>query len=202
MARSRILQPGIPRTFSQYFEMPFTIEDILAEFDCTLVRQQLDLPQSNSSFNLELLERELNRNRNRIELVNETARREALISPILFEVAELTNQRINVEYSIAVNEHLRGTVDYYIASGNLVIIEAKQADLVRGFTQLAVELVALDRWTRSDTPILYGMVTTGEDWRFGTFARSPRIVYQDPRRYRVPEELTELVRILVGILQG
>ncbi|GAB4204305.1 MAG: hypothetical protein Fur006_59340 [Coleofasciculaceae cyanobacterium] len=153
-----------------YFEMPFTIEDILAEFDCTLVRQQLDLPQSNSSFNLELLERELNRNRNRIELVNETARREALISPILFEVAELTNQRINVEYSIAVNEHFRGTVDYYIASGNLVIIEAKQADLVRGFTQLAVELVALDRWTRSDTPILYGMVTTGEDWRFGTFA--------------------------------
>jgi hypothetical protein len=160
--------------------MPFTIEDILAEFDCTLVRQLLDLPQSNLSFNLELLECELNR----IELVNETARREALISPILFEVAELTNQRINVEYSIAVNEHLRGTVDYYIASCNLVIIEAKQADPVRGFTQLAVELVALDQWTRSDTPILYGMVTTGEDLRFGTFARSSRIVYQDPRRYR------------------
>lgn len=200
MPRSRILQLGIPRTFSQYFEMPFTIEDILAEFGCTIVRQLLDLPQSDLSFNLELLERELNRNRNRIELVNETARREALISPILFEVAELTNQRINVEYSIAVNEHLRGTVDYYIPSGNLIIIEAKQADLVRGFTQLAVELVALDRWTRSDTPILYGMVTTGEDWRFGTFDRSSRIVYQDPRRYRVPEELTELVRILVGIL--
>lgn len=31
MPRSRILQPGIPRIFSQYFEMPFTIEDILAE---------------------------------------------------------------------------------------------------------------------------------------------------------------------------
>ncbi len=202
MARSRILQPGIPLTFSQYFEMPFTIEDILAEFDCTIARQLIELPQSNLSFNLEPLDRELNRNRNRIELVNETARREALISPILFEVAELTNQRINVEYSIAVNEHLRGTVDYYIASCNLAIIEAKQADLVRGFTQLAVELVALDQWTRSDTPILYGMVTTGEDWRFGTFERSSGIVYQDPRRYRVPEELAELVSILVGILQG
>ena len=202
MPRSRILQPGTPRTFSQYFEMPFTIEDILAEFDCTIARQLIELPQSNLSFNLEPLDRELKRNRNRIELVNETARREALISPILFEVAELTNQRINVEYAIAVNEHLRGTVDYYIASCNLVIIEAKQADLVRGFTQLAVELVALDQWTRSDTPILYGMVTTGEDWRFATFERSSRIVYQDPRRYRVPEELAELVSILVGILQG
>jgi hypothetical protein len=182
--------------------MPFTIEDILAEFDCTIARQLIELPQSNLSFNLEPLDRELKRNRNRIELVNETARREALISPILFEVAELTNQRINVEYAIAVNEHLRGTVDYYVASCNLVIIEAKQADLVRGFTQLAVELVALDQWTRSDTPILYGMVTTGEDWRFATFERSSRIVYQDPRRYRVPEELAELVSILVGILQG
>ncbi len=202
MPRSRILQPGTPRTFSQYFEMPFTIEDILAEFDCTIARQLIELPQSNLSFNLEPLDRELKRNRNRIELVNETARREALISPILFEVAELTNQRINVEYAIAVNEHLRGTVDYYVASCNLVIIEAKQADLVRGFTQLAVELVALDQWTRSDTPILYGMVTTGEDWRFATFERSSRIVYQDPRRYRVPEELAELVSILVGILQG
>ena len=53
MPRSRILQPGTPRTFSQYFEMPFTIEDILAEFDCTIIRQPINLPQSNLSFNLE-----------------------------------------------------------------------------------------------------------------------------------------------------
>lgn len=200
MARSRILQPGVPCTFSQYFDSPFTIEDILAEFDITLVRQLIELPQSPILVNLESLERELRRNRNRIELVNETARREALISPILFEVAELANQRINVEYTIAVNEHLRGNVDYYIAGGNLVIIEAKQSDLVRGFTQLAVELVALDQWTRSPATTLYGIVTTGEDWRFGRLDRPDRVVYQDPRRYRVPEELSELVSILLGIL--
>lgn len=200
MARSRILQPGVPCTFSQYFDSPFTIEDILAEFDITLVRQLIELPQSPILVNLESLERELRRNRNRIELVNETARREALISPILFEVAELANQRINVEYTIAVNEHLRGNVDYYIAGGNLVIIEAKQSDLVRGFTQLAVELVALDQWTRSPATTLYGIVTTGEDWRFGRLDRADRVVYQDPRRYRVPEELSELVSILLGIL--
>ncbi len=104
---SRILQVGVPLIFNQYFEMPFTIEDILAEFEFKLERRTIDLPQSSKPLDLGLLTKALRRNRERIELVNETARRKALISPILFEVAELTNQRINVEYSIAVNEQLK-----------------------------------------------------------------------------------------------
>ncbi|WP_199245707.1 hypothetical protein [[Phormidium] sp. ETS-05] len=75
MNRPRILKTGQPLTFSQYFDLPFALEDILAEFDCRLVRQ-------------------INRNRKHIELVNESARREALIAPILFEVADLTDSRI------------------------------------------------------------------------------------------------------------
>lgn len=197
---NQILQPGVPCTFSQYFELPFTIEDILAELDCSIERLSLALPRAVLTHSLGALEKELTRNRHRIELVNEMARREALIGPILFEVAELANQRINVEYSISVSEHLRGTVDYYIAGQNLVVIEAKQADLVRGFTQLAAELIALDRWTRSPAPLLYGVVTTGEDWRFGIFDRSRRVIQQDRQRYLVPENLEDLMSMLVGIL--
>ena len=200
MNRPRILQAGQTYTFRQYFELPFALEDILAEFDCTLRRQAIDLPRATLDTPIATLQRELDRNRNRIELTNETARREALIAPILFEVAERTDRRIYVEYAIVVNEYLRGVVDYYIASHNLVVIEAKQADLARGFTQLAIELIALDRWTQSDVPILYGIVTTGEDWRFGTFDRQQQCVRQDPKRYIVPEELTELLEILVGIV--
>ncbi|NEQ63428.1 MAG: hypothetical protein F6K53_41355 [Moorea sp. SIO4A1] len=47
---------------------------------------------------------------------------------------------------------------------------------------------------------MYGIVTTGEDWRFGTFNRVERSIQQDPKRYIVPEELTELLEILVGIM--
>jgi hypothetical protein len=201
MNSARILQAGVPRNFSQYFEMPFTIEDILAEFEFTLERRAIALPETSRGLDVVGLEREVRRNCNRIELVNEMARREALISPILFEVAELANRRINVEYSIAVSEHLRGTVDYFLPSHNLLVIEVKQSDLVRGFTQLAVEMVALDLWTRSELPLLYGIVTTGEEWRFGTLDRSARVVFQDPRRLRVPEQLEALVRLLVGILE-
>lgn len=199
--RPPILRAGKTYTFSQYFDLPFTLEDILAEFHCTLLRQPINLPRQSFPVPIEPLLHQLQRNRNRIELINETARREALIAPILFEVVDLSDRRIYVEYSIAVSEHLRGTVDYYIASNNLIVIEAKQSDLVRGFTQLAIELLALDRWTQSDAPILYGIVTTGEDWRFGLFNRQKRYIQQDPKRYLVPEELTALLEILLGLIK-
>lgn len=201
MSSRRILKPGESYTFSRYFELSFTIDDILAELNCTVERTNLTFPEYSETLNLEFLQRQIQRNLSHIDLVNETARREALIGPILFEVCDLTNQRLNIEYSIAVNDYLKGTLDYYIPSPrNLLVIEAKQSDLVRGFTQLAIELIALDEWTKSTSNLIYGAVTTGEDWRFGVYNRTTRQVTQDQKRYRVPEDLSTLVKILVGII--
>lgn len=203
MNSRRILKAGESYTFSRYFELPFIIDDILAELNCTLERRSLTLPESSQVFDLQFLQQQIQRNLSHIDLVNETARREALIGPILFEVCDLTNQRLNIEYSIAVNDYLKGTLDYYIAAPqNLLVIEAKQSDLVRGFTQLAIELIALDQWTKSTSELLYGAVTTGEDWRFGVYHRGSRQVTQDQKRYQVPEDLSLLVKILVGIING
>ncbi len=203
MNSRRILKAGESYTFSRYFELPFTIDDILTELNCTLERKSLALPESSEVFDLRFLQQQLQRNLSHIDLVNETARREALIGPILFEVCDLTNQRLNIEYSIAVNDYLKGTLDYYIAAPqNLLVIEAKQSDLVRGFTQLAIELIALDEWTKSTSELLYGAVTTGEDWRFGVYHRANRQVIQDQKRYQVPEDLSLLVKIFVGIINA
>ncbi|MEH2372776.1 hypothetical protein [Nostoc sp.] len=84
----------------------------------------------------------------------------------------------------------------------MLVIEAKQADLSRGFTQLAVELIALDQWIDSELQLLYGSVTTGEDWRFAIYNRQEKQITEDLKLYRVPEELTELTHILVGILSN
>ena len=203
MSSRRILKPGESYTFSRYFELSFTIDDILAELNCTIERQDLTLPESSETLNLDFLQHQIQRNLSHIDLVNETTRREALIGPILFEVCDLTNQRLNIEYSIAVNDYLKGTLDYYIAAPqNLLVIEAKQADLSRGFTQLAVELIALDQWINSDKSMLYGAVTTGEDWRFAIYKRQEKEITEDIKLYRVPEELTELVKILVAIVSN
>jgi len=57
-------------------------------------------------------------------------------------------------------------LDYLLRSQkNLLVIEAKNDDLTRGFTQLAVELIALAEVEENN--ILYGAVTIGDVWRFG-----------------------------------
>ncbi|MEH2003351.1 MAG: hypothetical protein V7L00_32360 [Nostoc sp.] len=204
MNRPRIIQPGQSYTFSKYFELPFSPGDILAELGCDYERERLQLPQSKFIPNeIPELQRVIERNLRRVKLLSEDARKQAIIAPILLEVCEIAQTQLNIEYPISVNDQLKGNLDYYIDKGKgLLVIKAKQADLSRGFIQLAVELIALDEWINSDTPILYGAVTTGEDWRFATYKRPEKQITEDFKLYRVPEELTELINILVGILSN
>ena len=204
MSRPRIIQPGQSYTFSKYFELPFSPEDILAELGCSYQRERLQLPRAEFNPNqIEELQRVIERNLRRVKLLSEDARKQAIIAPILLEVCEITQTQLNIEYPISVSDQLKGSLDYYINKGKgLLVIEAKQADLSRGFTQLAVELIALDQWTNSDTPIFYGAVTTGEDWRFALYNRQAKQITEDIKLYRVPEELTELMNILVSILNN
>ena len=99
-----------------------------------------------------------------------------------------------------VSNWLKGTFDYFIpAQQNLLVIEAKNAELARGFTQLAVELIPLDRWTDSTVPILYGTVTTGDVWKFGMFQRQEKIIHKDINTYAVPSDLNLVLYVLFGI---
>ncbi len=202
MNRSRIIQPGQSYTFSKYFELSFSPQDILAELGCAYERERLQLPKTELiPDQISELQRVIERNLRRVKLLSEDARKQAIIAPILLEVCEITQTQLNIEYPISVSDQLKGSLDYYINKGKeLVVIEAKQSDLSRGFTQLAVELIALDQWINSDTSVLYGAVTNGEDWRFAIYNRQEKQITEDLKLYRVPEELTELVNILVGIL--
>ncbi|MCM0593646.1 MAG: hypothetical protein HEQ35_02420 [Gloeotrichia echinulata IR180] len=205
MSRPRIIQPGQSYTFSKYFDLSFSPEDILAELGCSYQRERLQLPRT-EEFNVNIiteLQRIIERNLRRVKLLSEDARKQAIIAPILLEVCEITQSQLNIEYPINVSDQLQDSLDYYINKGKgLLVIEAKQADLSRGFTQLAVELIALDQWINSETPILYGAVTTGENWRFAIYNREEKQITEDIKLYRVPEELTELINILVRILNN
>ena len=135
-------------------------------------------------------------------LTSAMARREALIAPIIFAVCGYENQQLKIEYRVEVSNQLKGSFDYFIPSPqNLLVVEAKNADLGRGFTQLGAELIALDQWTQQDTPILYGAVKTGDSWRFGQFLRPERKILQDTKLYAVPMALETLLSVLLGIIQ-
>jgi hypothetical protein len=116
-------------------------------------------------------------------LTSEQARREALVSPILFRVVETLNLRLNIEYPVS-GKRGRGTLDYLIRGKNtLLVVEAKRDDLTRGFTQLAVEMTELGD--------CYGVVTTGNIWQFAHLAGD--LITQDL-------DLADLMASLLGIL--
>jgi hypothetical protein len=201
-SRPPILKPDETYTFRRYFELRFALEDILSELGANFLKAEMQLPTaSNDKLQTRLpdLHYRLRSAIAHVNLTSEAARREALVAPILLEVANITEASINIEYPIEVNSYLKGDLDYYVrAKHGILVIEAKQADLTRGFTQLAAELIALDSWI--DSTILYGAVTTGDIWQFGTFHRQDKVITQDLMLYRVPTDLESLISILVGIL--
>lgn len=203
MTRRAILQPGQSYTFRQYFEMTHEPEDILAEFGYTLTRSLLALPQSTTDLDrLDNLKHRIEESLPYISLTSEAARRELLIAPLLLDVVHYTHAQLRIEYPLTVTEQLKGSLDYYLyASGKLLVIEAKNADLAKGFTQLAVELIALDQWIDSEQPILQGAVSTGDIWQFGILHREQKQIQQGLTLYRVPDDLESLVRILIKILE-
>ncbi|MFL0605105.1 hypothetical protein [Cylindrospermopsis raciborskii] len=200
--RPSILKVGETYTFRKYFDLKFAPGDILRELGANLIKSRIDLPTSkNEITRLEDLKQRLEEAIQIVNLTSEAARREVLIAPILLEIAHITRSSINIEYPIEINQFLRGDLDYYLKSEHqILVVEAKQADLTRGFTQLAVELIALNEWIWRTEPILYGAVTTGEIWQFGSFQPESKLVTQDLMLYRVPMDLEVLMKVLVGIL--
>jgi hypothetical protein len=203
MTRRAILQPGQSYTFRQYFEMTHEPEDILAEFGYTLTRSVLALPQSTTDLDrLDNLKHRIEESLPYISLTSEAARRELLIAPLLLDVVHYTHAQLRIEYPLTVTDQLKGSLDYYLySSGKLLVIEAKNADLAKGFTQLAVELIALDQWIESEQPILQGAVSTGDIWQFGLLHREQKQIQQGLTLYRVPDDLESVVRILIKILE-
>jgi hypothetical protein len=122
----------------------------------------------------------------------------------LAELCDYLEVMLNDEYNLSVNQWLKGNLDYYIETSdtkNILVIEAKQSDLTRGFTQLAAELAALDLRSTTQGEILYGTVTTGDLWRFGQLDRMAKVITEDTTFYRVPNDLSQILDILAGVLQ-
>ncbi|NEO86613.1 MAG: hypothetical protein F6J87_20495 [Spirulina sp. SIO3F2] len=201
--RPKILKSDRAYTFADYFKLRFAPADILAELGLSLQRQPLNLGQYRGELAaLEPLQQRIIETLPHVSLTSEMARREMLISPIIIELIRITGADLNIEYPIEVNPYLKGDLDYYLSTDQaLLIIEAKQADLTRGFTQLAVELLALHRWRGSPAnQILTGAVSTGDVWQFGQYDSGRDVITQDLKLWRVPDDLDGLFRILVQLL--
>ncbi|MGF1482368.1 MAG: hypothetical protein ACFB4I_23310 [Cyanophyceae cyanobacterium] len=191
-------------TFSDYYSLRVTAAEIAEHFGYTLHRKRLTLPYSDDN-GIEVIAAEIEQQINNIlpyvNLDSETARREVLISPLMFRLVELVKPQINIEYWLSVSDQLKGTVDYYISSqsSQILIVEAKLADTEKGFKQLIAEMVAFQQREELEISI-YGAVTTGETWHFGRLNPKSKILERDINFYTEPQGIKELLSVLVGIL--
>jgi hypothetical protein len=202
MTRPPILNLEESYTFSRYAELTFDPEDILAELGFGLEKAALALPEFSGNLDCKALKERLEQDLLCVDLTSEIARREVLIAPTLLEVCRLSGSKLKIEYPVMVNNFLKGTLDYLLISRtNLLVVEAKNADMPRGMTQLAVELIAMDSWTNLEVPCLYGAVATGDIWKFAVLQREQKCIHADINLYRVPADLESLLRILLSIIQ-
>ena len=202
MPKYKILQEGASYTFRSYCEMNAEPEDILSDLGYQLLTARLVLPKTVTVLTWEKeLQNRLERSLMVVTLTSEMARRETLVAPILLEVASHCQAQLRIEYPLSVNNWLKGNLDYLVRSTqSMVVIEAKKDDLTRGFTQLAAELIALAQL--QELTSIYGAVTIGDAWRFGYLDAVNKTITQDIALYRIPDDLAEVMNILVGILEG
>lgn len=197
-----ILRSDRSYAFADYFELNYSTEEIIAEFGYQYTLTRLTLPTGRIDADTQRLQATFYRQLPHVALTSETARREVLVAPILLELLEYLTFKIDIEYPVYVNERLKGTLDYLLrATDAFVVVEAKKADMEKGFTQLAVELIALDQYVETASDDLYGAVTVGDLWRFGVLRRQAKRIEKDIESFRVPADLDALFQVLMGILQ-
>lgn len=204
MSRPPLLDPNRSYTFSNYFELGFAVDDLVAEFGYSFERKFLEFPQYSGTLDrLADLKQRIEEVLPFVDLENEATRREILIAPIITDLIHYSHAKLRIEYSIKVDNKLQGNLDYYLrTTTNLIVIEAKQADINRGFIQLATEMIALDKWTDSTQSEILGAVTTGNVWQFGILYRQKQSIEQAINLYRVTEELEVVVRTMLAALMN
>lgn len=160
-----ILQPNTSYSCSDYFKLSYPTKDIVAEFGYGYKLTKLSLPVHQLTGTLEKLQNTFYKKLPHISLTSEAAKREMIVAPILLELLDYIDMDIDIEYPLYVDERLHGNLDYFIhSSQDVVIVEAKHADLERGFSQLTVELIAMAQYQDEQPEKLYGAVTVGDSW--------------------------------------
>jgi len=139
---------------------------------------------------------------------SEKARSEMIIAPVVMEVYRQAQDRANlfsgVEFEVEPEHELSGICDFLfslspqsliIEAPVVSIVEAKKEDILKGIPQCLAELVAAQRFNASaNRPVrtLYGVVTTGEVWKFLRLRGTEAIIDSD-------EYFLNQVEAIVGI---
>lgn len=184
----------------------FTLQDVVDRFGLTLRERSLFSEVVDATPSEWLLETLREMAPLALTLGNEKARSELIITPILIEVRRAKKHRVGfftgVEFNVDASLGLNGVCDWLLSRSPeqfllrgpvIAVVEAKQENIRAGLGQCAAEMVAAWRYNeRTKTPIdaVYGVVTTGDNWRF--LMLSGATLHIDTEEYL----LTQVPRVL------
>jgi hypothetical protein len=144
----------------------------------------------------------------------EKARSEMIVTPVLIELRKILNHRISlfsgVEFNVDKEKGLNGVCDYiislskeqlYVSSPVISIVEAKNDNIKSGLAQCAAEMIASGMFNEqkgNQIKTMYGIVTTGSNWRFLKLGDS---LYIDVKEYYI-EQLGKIMGIMLQIINS
>ena len=112
----------------------------------------------------------------------EKARSELIVADVLFELREISEDRISlfsgIDFNVDAENDLTGVCDFLVSLSPgqivldapvIVLVEAKKEDLIGGLGQCVAEMLAAQRFNAekgNNIPCIYGAVTSGTDWLF------------------------------------
>ncbi|NJO17108.1 MAG: hypothetical protein HC877_15605 [Thioploca sp.] len=202
--KKSIFQENRKYTFSDYFEMNYPTDEIVGEFGYSYEIKVIDLPKL-TDYDKNVINRLQDVYYTvfpRISLNSAIAKREFLVAPLLLEIVRNSPAKINIEYLLTIDDKLGGYLDYFVrADQELIVIAAEKKDIDNGFNQLAAELIALDTYEdNACLEILYGAVTLGDIWKFGTLDRKRQHIVKNIHSHTIPEQTEDVFSILMGII--
>jgi len=144
----------------------------------------------------------------------EKARSEMIVTPILIELRKILNHQISlfsgIEFNVDKEKGLDGTCDYlislskeqlYVNSPVISVVEAKNDNIKAGLGQCSAEMVAskiFNEQKGNKISTIFGIVTTGSNWRFLKLEKS---LYIDRKEYYI-EQLEKIMGILLYMIKS
>ncbi len=144
----------------------------------------------------------------------EKSRSEFIIAPVLAEVWLQFAGRVSlfsgVDFTVDAAVGLAGVCDYLfslsplqlvVQAPVLAIVEAKNDNLKSGLAQCMAEMLAAQKFNArggTETPVLYGVVTTGSAWKFLRLSGVEVVI--DETEYHI-EQLETILGILVFMIR-
>jgi len=150
-----------------------------------------------------------------IAVGTEKARSEFITAQVLSEVRRQLNYRISLfsgsEFTVDRDRELTGFCDFLLSSSEeqleitsavVIIIEAKREDIFDGVGQCIAAMVAAQIFNEqhhNQIPVIYGVVTSGTNWRFIKLERN--LVQIDAIEYYI-SEVDKILGILLEPLRS